>query len=115
MINFMRKLKTKVGISNDNDQLDARSFVFSIAMVPGQVELYVHCAEPPTPPSKAVNFHMHKLNTYSLDKGPDLAELRHDVNNVLDWGVVERRNYIKGLLPLIAEQDPGIQRKIKEQ
>lgn len=66
MINVMRKLKTKAGISNDNDQLDAGRFVFSIAMVPGQAELYVHCAELPTPPSKAVNFHMHKLNTCSL-------------------------------------------------
>ncbi|KAK3167090.1 hypothetical protein OEA41_010215 [Lepraria neglecta] len=85
-----------------------------LSKVSSQAEFYVHWAELLTPPSKAVNFHMHKLNTYSLDKAPDLAELRHDVN-VLDWGVVERRNYIKGHLPLIAEQDPGIQRKIKEQ
>ena len=107
MINVMRQLKTKARISNNNDQLDAGSFVFSIAMVPGHAELYVHWAEPPTPPSKVVSFHMHKLNTHSLDKGPDLAELRHDVNDVQDWRVVERRNYVKGLFTFDRGTGPG--------
>lgn len=123
MINGMRKFKEKAGVLNATNAQDNGSIAFSMAMVPSTAQLFVHWAKATapteetaedTPPAEEANpqveYHMTLVNAYSLPKERDIAELRHDVNNILDWGLEFRLPYVKKLLAKVKVQDANIAR-----
>ena len=55
---------------------------------------------------------MSAFEQYRLLKGQDLEQLRHDINNILDWGTLKRKNeIIKQLVPLEARIEAGNKRQ----
>ncbi|KAG8530629.1 uncharacterized protein KY384_004667 [Bacidia gigantensis] len=68
---------------------DAESFVFTIAIDPDQVKLFVNwiLVHPPLDNT----YHMHHLRTYTFNNAEHVAILHHDLDNILDWGVGKRK------------------------
>lgn len=69
---------------------DTESFAFSLAVAPSMAKMFVHWALEIS--EGAIEWHIHLLRTYSFDRLDDLAQLLHDMNNVFDWGLGERKS-----------------------
>ena len=68
---------------------DTESFVFSCAWTPDIARIYVNWYEKL---EDGGLFHMHKIgNSYNMDAVDDIKKLRHDIHNILDWGLLEFR------------------------
>ena len=85
----------------DHYRTDAKSFAFSLAINPSEAILFVHWAEEALSKEGAlitVNWHATIIKHYflRLDEAPWI-ELHHDIDNVLDWGVLTRRQELKNL------------------
>lgn len=70
-------------------------FAFSIAFAPSKVHLFVHFAEMPV--DQPTSYHMHDIGSYDPKKGPDLALLKKHINNILTWGLEERKTALETL------------------
>ena len=64
---------------------DLDSWIFTFAVAADQAKSFVNWCL--VNPSGELHWHMHLLNVYSFNKAADIALLRHDLDNVLDWGV----------------------------
>ena len=71
---------------------------FTLAVSPVVSELYVHWAEPS---GNNTIYHMNKARGYYMERGEELCSLRHDVDNVLDWGCLQRLTSIRSTLAQI--------------
>ena len=70
---------------------DTDSFVFSCAWTPDIARIYVNWYERRGEGSRGL-FHMHKIGgTYTMDRPDDIKKLRHDIHNILDWGLLDFR------------------------
>lgn len=70
---------------------DTDSFVFSCAWTPDIARIYVNWYEKREKGSRGL-FHMHKIGgTYTMDRPDDIKNLRHDIHNILDWGLLDFR------------------------
>ena len=68
---------------------DTDSFVFSCAWTPDIARIYVNWYEKREEGSRGL-FHMHKIGgTYTMDRPDDIKKLRHDIHNILDWGLLD--------------------------
>ncbi|KAL8725166.1 MAG: hypothetical protein Q9166_007520 [cf. Caloplaca sp. 2 TL-2023] len=73
---------------------DKSAIAFSMAVVPNKAQIYIHFAEQHSP--TLVHYHMHTIGSYDfiaaqhLD-GPAFKDLRKHINNILDWGLRERK------------------------
>ena len=85
----------------DHYRTDAKSFAFSLAFSPMEANLFVHWAEEALSKEGAlitVNWHASQIAHYYLKlDGAPWVELHHDIDNVLDWGVLTRRQELKEL------------------
>lgn len=81
---------------------DLDSFAFSLVLVPAMASLYVHWAE--LRDDDRPIFHMSFMEQYRLLKGRDLEKLRHDINNILDWGTLKRKTEILKFMAPIETQ-----------
>ena len=99
MVFYMRKLKGIAGILDEKHRNDYGSFAFSLAMTPLTAILHVHWAD--SVDGIGAHYHMHTLGQYGLNVEGGPAKLKHDLGNILDWGVKDRKHYIAGLLPLV--------------
>ena len=74
---------------------DLRSIAFSLALTPDLATLWVHWADVG---EEKVSYHMNCVNSYNFC-GPralaSLKDLRHDIDNVLDWGTLTRKVKIR--------------------
>lgn len=70
-------------------------FAFSIAFAPSKVHLFVHFADMPV--DQPTSYHMHDIGSYDPKKGPDLALLKKHINNILTWGLGERKTALETL------------------
>ncbi|KAL8950047.1 MAG: hypothetical protein Q9222_003887 [Ikaeria aurantiellina] len=70
-------------------------FTFSIAFSPSKVHSFVHFAE--TPVDQPTSYHMHDIGSYDPKKGADLALLKKHINNILTWGLGERKTALETL------------------
>ena len=104
LMHCLRQFKNLAGILDDASPPDAGSFVYSLAMIPDLAKLYVHWTE--LKPDRGLVYHMHWIQSYAMDKPSDAMELRHDVNNILEWGCEIRKNYIMGCLAKIKATQP---------
>ena len=78
-------------------RVDEESIAFTLAITPGKALLYVNWAEEKDfGPDKGtgVYYHMHIVGSYDLDDTARWIELRHDIDNVLDWGVGKRKRQL---------------------
>ena len=69
---------------------DLDSFVFSCAWAPYMAEVFVNWYEK-LPSGKGI-FHMTMVgSSYRMNNGDDTKRLRHDIENILDWGLLKHR------------------------
>lgn len=80
---------------------DMDSFTFSLAIDPDRANLFVHWAKETAP--QTTIWHMNRLEPYDFRLPNDYRRLHHDLDNILDWGVGERLQGIKGQLCHIGE------------
>lgn len=96
LVNYMRNLKKDAKDLDNVSAEDYGSFVFSLPMDQDHAHLHVHWAQKRS--NRQVYYHMSFIKAYSLKDGEQVALLRHDMNNILEWGVGARKQYIKELL-----------------
>ena len=69
---------------------DMDSFVFSCAWTPDIARIFVNWFEK-LPDGNGI-FHMTKVgSSYRMDHKDDIKQMRHDVHNILDWGLLKFR------------------------
>ncbi|KAL9123535.1 MAG: hypothetical protein Q9217_007038, partial [Psora testacea] len=74
---------------------DMDSFAFSIAITPDMAKTFVNWCL--VKPGKILHWHMHHLRSYLLNDPDYISKLRHDINNILDWGIGKRKRKIEQL------------------
>ncbi|KAL2056814.1 hypothetical protein ABVK25_003209 [Lepraria finkii] len=99
LVNATRGLLKASGASIDTPGADLKSNVFSIALVPTCANLYIHWAE--VIKDGQMRFYIYLGGTYTLRDDEELKKLRHNVNNVLDWISLTRKDRLKKLLAAI--------------
>ena len=102
MVSVIRKLHALVD-TEIRHGVDDTSFAFSICLTPDQAQLSLHWAEAV---QGTVTFYMQKIEKYDLDEKDDVKELRRDLDNILDWGILERKQAICKILDAIKAQTP---------
>ena len=99
LTNTMNLLKERAGISEHGEEFDLGSFAFSLAMNPYNATMYVHWRELRYEGDKTkIIHHTHSLEGYALNNSDSVDKLRIAVNNILDWGVGERKTWLLGML-----------------
>ena len=88
---------------------DVSSFIFTFVICPENARLYVAWAEEAWAGNNhnkpGINYHMHALRHYYFsDGGEPWAAIRHDLNNVMDWGVGPRKTQVLNLLDDVASK-----------
>ena len=69
---------------------DMDSFIFSCAWTPDIAMIFVNWYEK-LPDGNGI-FHMTKVgSSYRMDHTDDIKQMRHDVHNILDWGLLKFR------------------------
>jgi hypothetical protein len=109
MVSAFRQLNSNARVECSS-RADVNSFAFSLALVPHTAKLSIHWAEVKNEEDEGlenergetVTYHMNLLQTYSLTNELNVRDLRHDINNVLDWGVLTKKAEIKERLAAIS-------------
>lgn len=101
MVQAMAQVEEEAG-HQCRTHYDDGSFAFSLALNTDNAEFYGHWREP-APKGKHVYF-MQPLNAFSLKFANPVNELRAAINNVLDWGVLDRKKHVKSLLNAIEKK-----------
>lgn len=68
---------------------DMKSFTFSMALTPDLAVMFVHWAAEMDDYTEI--WHQSKLRSYKLDTVDDLRQLHCNIDNVLDWGISNRK------------------------
>ena len=84
-----RRLDTIAGTVHMDDGADSRSQVFSLALSPTAARMSVHYAEVRS--REVVAYHMHHLRSYDVYDRSHWQTMRKDVNNAIEWGVLQQR------------------------
>ena len=69
---------------------DENTFVFSCPWQSDQAKVYVHWFEKLEDGTEI--FQMTRMRGYQMEDEEDLAEMRKDLHNILDWGLLEFRS-----------------------
>ena len=99
LVNAARQLKYHSGTDILTDGPDMDTAMFSLAVITTSVVLHVHWAE--VVDGKTL-FHMHHVYTYALANQGVGSQLRHDLDNILDWGTLTRKIQITEMLDSIS-------------
>ena len=92
----------------DHYRTDDQSFAFSLAIVPQYAKLFVHWAEEAYSKEGelvTINWHANWVTDYNLVSPAAWIELHHDVDNILDWGVLTRKKELDDLCKKILERE----------
>ncbi|KAL9129306.1 MAG: hypothetical protein Q9217_002217 [Psora testacea] len=115
LVNSTRQLLVAAGENILTPGADVRTPLFSFAFVPSLAQLSIHWAE--VTDDKSIIFHMHPIEQYGLrvPNGGGALAMRRSLNNILEWIVGERKDWIKQLLAAIAqrEREKGMPRTIE--
>ena len=69
---------------------DMDSFIFSCAWTPNLATIFVNWYEKTSDGEEI--FHMKRVtSTYRMNEKDDIKRMRHDIHNILDWGVLEHK------------------------
>ena len=94
---------------------DTESFAFTLAIGSQGANMFVNWAlEMDANDNNNVQWHMHKLRVYSYFNLDDLAQLHHDIDNILDWGLTTRKAEVENLCEKIHSLE-AMQPKAKKQ
>ena len=121
LVRARRLLNAKAGIG-DVVGPDQRSIAYSMTIDTNIARLWLHWCEilpkepdgqvgginesetnPSEQPQLYETYHMNSLFTMLLDDEDKLKELRHKVNNIIDWGCVKRMTDIRQVMTKIFE------------
>ena len=85
---------------------DLQSIAFTLALVPSKAHMFVHWAEIR---NTDIVYHMNLVNSYDFRSlsCDGFAQLRYDIDNVLDWGTLRRKQEIKNVCKEIAKKTNG--------
>ncbi|KAL9096804.1 MAG: hypothetical protein Q9163_006405, partial [Psora crenata] len=75
-------------------EVHLESFVFTLAVAADQAKMYVNWVLIERP-SNIPKWQMHRLRNYTFDEADQIAQLHHDIDNVLDWGAGLRKRRIE--------------------
>ncbi|KAL9028915.1 MAG: hypothetical protein Q9196_002777 [Gyalolechia fulgens] len=95
VVNANRQIQNKAGMPDlDAIGVDASNIVFSFCAVPTLAKLYVHWAEVNVGADGKVEtkFMMQALKSYCIDEQDGVKLMRRDLESILDWGTLARRN-----------------------
>ena len=94
---------------------DTESFAFTLAIGSQGANMFINWAlEMDANDNNNVQWHMHKLRVYSYFNLDDLAQLHHDIDNILDWGLTTRKAEVENLCEKIHSLE-AMQPKAKKQ
>ncbi|KAL8765925.1 MAG: hypothetical protein Q9194_006421 [Teloschistes cf. exilis] len=97
-----RNMVEASGVGNLRPGPDMDTFVFSLALIPNLATLYLHWAE--FKDSTTVLYRMNEVTSYRLKLKDEKAKLRHDVNNILEWMLLEWLAWITTVLDAIHQR-----------
>ena len=87
--NAMRELILISDPQIAKDKIEPQTIVFSLTIGPEYAKLWIHWAE--IDPGKQTRFQMQSIAKYWVDETNDVRKLRHDIDNILDWGTFTRK------------------------
>ena len=94
LVNAMRMFKAGF-VKIDNDHLQkVPCMAFSLAVNTTNASLWVHWAQPN---DEEIVYNMNMIALYQLREAEGLVKLRHDIDNILDWGTGARVDYLKAM------------------
>ena len=96
IVNGLRGLDDQTPHKAIKRGVDTRTWCFSMTLDTSTARLFVNWAflkNDGTP-----IYHMHSLASYRFDHGGDLAEMKRHIDNVMDWGLGDRLDMIRGIL-----------------
>ena len=97
----------KEEIPIDHYRTDTRAFAFSLAIVPQEAKMFFHWVEEAYSKEGqllTINWHANELHTYNLKFPEPWIELHRDMDNVLGWGTLTRKQELKDLCDKILER-----------
>lgn len=114
MVHARMQFNTEATMKNLPLGGDPQCIAYSLAVTPSSAEMFVHWAE--VRGQADIIFHMNFLKDYSLkDRNCEgFANLRHDIDNVLDWGTLQRKQDIKNVIKDIARRNEEAQEVSKQ-
>ncbi|KAL9584793.1 MAG: hypothetical protein Q9212_001895 [Teloschistes hypoglaucus] len=92
------------GVDNLRPCPDMDTFVLSFALIPNLATLYTHWVE--VKDNTTVFYHMNEVASYRLKQNDEKAKLFPDVDNILEWMLLERLALIKRVLHPIPQHPP---------
>ena len=95
LVNAVRAVRSAAGEYIMVEGADQDSLIYTFAISGEIAYLHVNWA---FVEGTSTTFHMHLVKEFSLRRGPTIMEMRGALNNLLDWTVGHRQNWIKGLL-----------------
>ncbi|KAL8822826.1 MAG: hypothetical protein Q9191_006448, partial [Dirinaria sp. TL-2023a] len=99
MVNARRIFNAETG-QRSSPGADLTSIAFSLALTPCFGILFVHWAEVV---DDKTTFHMSFIESYSLRMRGGIVDMKHDIDNILDWGTLQRKNELKQVCRRIQE------------
>ncbi|KAL9102562.1 MAG: hypothetical protein Q9163_002312 [Psora crenata] len=107
LVNTNRQLALAMGKDIHELGADKESIVYSFAVAHETAQCFVHWVNVTKEgPRIVTTSHMHLVAAYSFPAGSEgIFQLRHDLNNILDWVVDTRKSWFKNLLAAIEVKD----------
>lgn len=104
LVRANKRLNDHAGFtSNKNPPNEDRNIVMSLALDNRSAILCIHWVE--TTAEDGDLYHSHIIKEYLFSHDEDIVALRRDVDNVLDWGALTRRNQVKQLIAVLKTKD----------
>ncbi|KAL8869492.1 MAG: hypothetical protein Q9174_004233 [Haloplaca sp. 1 TL-2023] len=85
------------GLDLESPGADAENIVFSVCMTTCIANIHIHWRL--IEDSDYQGYHMNKVRSYDLSDEEQLKKLRRGVENIMTWGLFERKDRIKNMLP----------------
>lgn len=105
LVEAFRSLDKEAGTSPKGNGPDRRSIAFSMTISPWYASLNVHWADVEN--GKVRNYHVHGLCRYLVEDSDQWKNMRRDIHNVLDWGVLNRKPMIMEAVDRIVRRGNG--------
>ena len=114
MDDVVNQIVPKEEIPIERYRSDTKSFAFSLALDPLFATMFVHWAEEAFSKEGTVitiNWHATPVASYILRYVEPWIDLHRDIDNVLDWGTLTRKQELKDLCKKIDEREQSNKRQ----
>ncbi|KAI4196105.1 MAG: hypothetical protein LQ350_006768 [Teloschistes chrysophthalmus] len=97
LVDAARQIQSLAGERTlDHDGADDENIMFSICMTTSQARLYVHWKL--NSGDDNAGYHMSRIRSFDLSSEEQLKNLRHDIEAIVDWGLITHKERMKTLL-----------------